>query len=637
MKKKILSIVLCVTLVVSLLSACNNENISDKVTSEKSPVSDNAETIIENNDSSQSDEKDKEISSEKVITTRTEYRDEKIAVLNEGESLAGTEIPLYPKGKIGFRIIRAQNAPIEIINYAAKIKAEIKDRLDITAEYKPDTVVEREGIMEVIIGETNRGGYKEIYDDLVNSRKEHLNDWTIKVQGNKIFIVGASNFATEQAVNYFIERFCSSLGAIISSEYCYNYKYYDSKPFTINGSAKLDNYSIIMPKYNLSYIVGRELDNLSDLLLKKSMSVVEVKRDSVPSGEYEIIAGSTNRGSVANIKDPDKWQISVKGNKIYLEGGHDYSTAIAVLELIDIIESGKALKDGDVISGKYSDTIKSKKYVDYYRLTVSDEFEGSNLNSDLWRVIDKPNERLPGNENMWGDKISGRSKDNVSIRDGKLVGKCTYTDTNYYGFMVNSETTFWYQYGLVEISCKIPVGPGLWSGFWGQGNVGQSNMEFDFFESGADYDAIKMSALKNPNTDGLSGYNGLRTNLGEFAKDEFTWYVLENEGEFNKYFHTIGMEWDENQFSMLCDGRVLYTVDYSNNAELCKAARQLIYLQISTCVDFKSSGSGAHTTTPYTFSNPAIPGLDYWNETNEYIVEYFHLFQKPGSKLSYVK
>ena len=95
------------------------------------------------------------------------------------------------------------------------------------------------------------------------------------------------------------------------------------------------------------------------------------------------------------------------------------------------------------------------------------------------------------------------------------------------------------------------------------------------------------------------------------------------------------MEWDENQYSMICDGRVLYSVDYSNNEDLSKAIRQLVYLRISLCVDFKSSGSGAHGSVPYTFSNAAIPGLSYWNETNEYIVEYFHLFQKPGQKLAF--
>lgn len=631
MKRKILSIFLCISLLVSLLSACNEGNVTHK--KPKDNTSDNAiiDTIIDNADNTEGNV-DTKNDAQKI--KKLEYIEEKIPVVNMGESLAGTEIPLYPKGKIAFRIIRSADASNKIIGYAAKIKSEIKERLNITAEYKPDTVVERSGLMEVIIGDTNRGGYTAIYNDIVKYRIKYLNDWTIKVDGNKIFIVGGSEKATEQAVNYFIERFCSSLGAIISSEYCYKFKKDLTNCFTINGSPDIDNYSIIMPKYNLSYIVGRELDNLSEALLIKNCAVVEVKRDNTSAGKYEIIAGSTNRGSLANINDRDKWQITVKGSKVYLEGGHDYSTAMAVLKFIDMVESGKSIKDGDIFSGKYSESIKEDKYSNYYRLAVSDEFEGDTLNSDLWQIDDCV-ERRPGDPNLWGDKISGRSKDNVSVRDGKLVGKATYTDTNYWGFKIHSHNSFWYEYGLIEISCKIPMGPGLWSGFWAQGNVGTTNMEYDFFESGADYDAIKMSALKNPNTDGYSGYNGLRTNLGEFAKDKFTWYRLQV-GEFNKYFHTIGMEWDSSKFSMVCDGRVLYTVDYSNNGELCKAVRQLVYVQISTCVDFKSNGSGVNGSIPETFSNPAIPGDPCWTESNEYIVEYFHLFQKPGSKLSYV-
>ena len=644
MKNKVLSIILCVTLVMSFLSACTNKNKPGKTNnnsnnSNNSTISDITSDTTDNDDSDGIQEGNSQTSIDSPTTKtikKTQYIDEKIYVLNKGESLEGTEIPLYPKGKIAFRIIRGQNASNDIVSLAAKIKSEIKDRINITAEYKPDTVSERKGMMEVVIGETNRGSYREIYDDLVNYRSKYSNDWTIKVEGNKIFIVGASISATENAVNYFIEKFCSSTGAIITSQYSYKYKQDYSNVFTINGSADLDNYSIVMPKYNLSYIVGRELNNLSDAILKKNCDKVNVKLDNIPQNKCEIVVGATNRGSAANITDRDKWQITVKDSKIYLEGGHDYSTAMAVLKLIEMVESGKSLKDGDVISGKYSESIQEDKYSNYYRLTLTDEFDEPTLNTKLWNVKDNV-ERHPGDDNLWGnERSSGRSKNNVSVRDGKFVGSATYTDTNYYGFMIESSNSFWYQYGLIEISARIPVGPGLWSGFWAQGNVGSNSfMEFDFFESGASYDAIKMSALKWPGSDGLNGYNNLRSNLGEFAKDKFTWYRLDKDGEFNKYFHTIGMEWDENQYSMICDGRVLYTVNYSNNSELCKAVRQLVYVQISTCVDYKSKGSGVNDSLPETFSNAAIPGLPYWNETNEYIVEYFHLFQKPGSKLSY--
>ena len=637
MKNRILSIILCLSVVLSLLSACGKKPIDTSSTTKKPTTSDNSGSG-DNDSTAVPDDESSNTSSGSNITTRTEYVEEKVPVLNDGEVLAGTEIPLYTKkGDAVFRVIRPANASNEIIGYASKIKAEIKERLKVTIEYKPDSVVERKGIMEVCVGETNREGYKEIYDEIVNFREKHLNDWTIKVVGDKIFIVGGSNVAIEYAVNYFIEKFCSSLGAIITSEYCYKYKHDMSNSFSINGNTSLNNYKIIMPKYNLSYIVGRELDDVSSALLRYNSAVVDVKTDKEAESAYEILVGPTNRGSAANITDPDKWQITVKDNKVYLEGGHDYSTAMAVLQFINIIKSGKSLKNGEVIKGSYTESIKSKEYDNYYRLTVSDEFEGDTLNTKFWKATDEPQERKVGNHGLWSvyPKDSGRSSANVSLRDGKLVGKGTYTDTDYWGFNVTSSDNFWFQYGLIEISARIPMGPGFWAGFWAVGSNANSHYtEFDFFESGADYDAIKMSCLKWPGADGFSGYNGVSTNLGESAKDKFTWYVLQD-GEFNKYYHTIGMEWDENQYSMICDGRVLYSVDYSNNEDLSKAIRQLVYLRISLCVDFKSSGSGAHGSVPYTFSNAAIPGLSYWNETNEYIVEYFHLFQKPGQKLAF--
>lgn len=640
MNKKILSIFLCISLVLTLLTACNE---SQKPVKDPTNVNSNSSNV--NDDTQEENEGNNDVPSDESTTvkplTKTEYIEIKKPILNDGEKLEGEVIPLYTGNKAVFRIIRSSSATPEIVGYAAQIKDAVKKNLDITIEYKPDSVVAKEGMMEVIVGETNREGYNEIYEKLINYRSKNKNDWTIKVVGDKIFIVGGSNVAIEYAVNYFIERFCTTLGAIITTEYCYEYKHDMSNSFTINGSADLEDYKIIMPKYNMSYIVGRELDDVSAALMRYNSNEVEVLTDKETESKYEILVGSTNRGSVANIRDKDVWQISVKGSKVYLEGGSNYSNAVAVIKFIEMIKSGVSLKDGDIISGKYSETIKEDTFEDYYTLTVSDEFEEPELNSTLWGVKDITAERMATDTNkIWNldgaGRNSGRKAENVSIRDGNLVGKCTYDDTDYWGFNVHSTDKFWFQYGLVEISARIPMGEGLWAGFWLQGAAGaKSYTEFDIFESGAEFEAIKQSALLWGTMEGKDAYNGVNDNLGTASKDKFTWNILENEEDFNKYYHTIGLEWDENQYTMTCDGRPLYTVEYSNNEEITKTIQQMVYVQISCCVDFKSGGSGPYDSLPQTFSSGCIPGADYWNTSNEYIVEYFHLYQKPGSRLTY--
>lgn len=562
-----------------------------------------------------------------------------------GEQWLGEQMLLYPNAKIAFRIIRDQEATPEVIGYAGKIKSEIKERLDITAEYKPDTVVEKEGLIEVCVGETNRDGYKEIYDEIVNYREMHDYDWTIQMVGKKIFIVGGSNVALEFAVDYFIEMFCSTLGTIITSEYCYKYKYEFSDSFSINGENKLDSYKIVMPKYNLSYIVGRELDGLADSIKRYNGSEIEIVTDREKASDKEIIISDfTDRGGVANLTDRDDWQITVKGNNVYIEGGHNYSNAIAVSELAKYVKEGKKLKDGDVIKGKYSETIKKYDEETYYRLTLKDEFDES-YDETIWEC---PHEDYPPEAELAYGFNGKMRPENTYIEDGKFVGFNSYdaSEKMFYGARLTTENKVWFKYGFVEMSVVIPSGPSFWSSFWLLGPTGREHVEVDIFEQFSIGDCIKSTLHCYGNDLAMGAAMSLFEKNTMEDQHQKSWYFLPEGEDFSDTFHTVGYEWDEEGCRFTMDGRVFYEVDYYANETVAKAFQQYHRVRIGV----GGGRAGVPATGDIGMARPAknepetelIQSVlcadindDCWTETNKYIIEYFHLYQTAGQGIKY--
>lgn len=566
---------------------------------------------------------------------------------NGAEQWNGEQMLLYPNGEIKFRIIRAQDASPEVIGYAGKIKEEIKERLDITAEYKPDSVVTKGDLIEVCVGETNRKGYKEIYDEIVNYREMHDYDWTIKMVNNTIFIVGGSNVALEFAVDYFIEMFCSTLGTIITSEYCYKYKYEFSSAFAINGNNKIDDYKIVMPKYNLSYVVGRELESLADSIKRYNGSEVEIVTDREAKGDKEIIISDfTDRGGVANLTDKDDWQITVKGDNVYIEGGHNYSNAIAVSELAKYVKEGRKLNDGDVIKGKYSETIKEYDEETYYRLTLKDEFEGS-YDETIW---DSPVENLSSAYGgAYGYQQILRPENNY-VEDGKFVGFATYDSAakEYYGTRLTSTNKVWVKYGFIEMSAIIPSGAGFWSSFWLLGPSAGNHIEVDIHEQFSVGDCLKQSLLTHgsgfpSSTYAMNGYVEKNIMEGQHQK---TYYFLPEGELLSDTFHTIGFEWDEKMCRFTMDGRVLYEIDHSTDATLNKAFSQYLRILVGLTPGHDERPATGPNAAPRPAKNEPdaeiisrIPKPDlngsYWTETNKYIIDYIHLYQTASQGIKY--
>lgn len=414
--------------------------------------------------------------------------------------------------------------------------------------------------------------------------------------------------------------------------------------FSLNGIADFSDYKIVMPKYNLSYIVGRELKPLSVTFDEYNDSKVLIVTDREEVSDKEIIiSGFTDRGSVANLNNRDDWQISVKGSKIYIEGGYNYSNAIAVLEFIKLIKDKKSLNDGDIIKGKYSDTIK--KYDNsYYRLVLQDNFDDG-INETMLNTYYEDLTHAYRVTEGWRSILR---PENCYVEDGKFVGFASYDKEKkeYYGARLGSKDKVYVKYGLIEISCVIPTGGGYWSSFWlnGPENV-QNSIEIDMFEQFSPGDCIKQSILVHG-----GGNNPIASLMNTFDRNllkdqnQKSYYFLPEGELFSDTFHTIGCEYDDKICRMLVDGQVLYEVEFSSNEDLVEGFSQYMRIIVGLTPGHDSYGQGVYkprpkSNTDNTKINMVTPiELDgaYWTETNKYIIDYIHVFQKSGQSIKYV-
>lgn len=186
--------------------------------------------------------------------------------------------------------------------------------------------------------------------------------------------------------------------------------------------------------------------------------------------------------------------------------------------------------------------------VDGWRLTWSDEFEGSGAPSALkW---DRPEYNRRNNDS--GPDGWWLKDDSYLDGEGNLVIRCRKIpnrndDNDGYDYStgaVRSKGKFEQVYGKFEIRCRMPQQPGWWVAFWLMaetvGNVGLQGVdgtEIDIME-GFGWNDLINHALH------WDGYGDAHKSEGE---------KVEKPGIRNGY-HTFALEWDASQYIFLIDG-----------------------------------------------------------------------------------
>lgn len=407
----------------------------------------------------------------------------------------------------------------------------------------------------------------------------------------------------------------------------------------INGITDFKDYKIIRSHFETSYITQLELEKLSCSLEKHLGYCVDIAEDAyVEESGQEIVVGGCNRQGLENITDRDYWQIRVKGTKLYLEGGSDYSIAMAVTEFDKTVNQGELnFADGVFKSGSYKETIKNYNTSKYYKYVWGDEFDGPEIDPSKWYVC------RPGTMDgaaFDGKKVHRSIDETTFIKDGLLYQVAKRTDDAYYGGFLRTIDIMHFKYGYIEIKQKTPQGNGFWTALWlngsdytKNGNISEGLVfpEIDVCEGFGDASIMRPTTHAWPTARGKMA-GGV---WAEHHESPYQPKIAERsaycpDGKlFSDDFHTFGCLWTDKFVRFTCDGKPYYEVDTTQTVTDREALNCFAYINLSHAVMFR-------TNPLFNRARPEPPATEEeWANTNKYIVDYVHLWQLDGDSIRF--
>lgn len=553
-------------------------------------------------------------------------------------------------GESTFRIVRPAGCDSEITTAASKILKGIKDTHGVSVRSVFDEE-SAENVAEIIIGETNREETKLARQVLLTEGAGRANEYIICTINDDIVIYGMTKDATIKGVEYFVVTYVPT--ATITGGIHYNFKDAEGfETYTVAGNSKLVNTKIVRPIYNVSFLTQIEIDKLVKLIYETSGYEMDITHDQVASNtgntldgsgtltktepsEYEIIIGNCVRDGVKTITDKNAYEIRVEGNKVYLNGGSPYATAMAVSKFSKIIFEKKAISAADnVLNGDYSKVINNYDSATYYLPTWADDFEGTEINTDLWDVRWDEDCNYG---NVGHDKLVFRGSSELKnnyVKDGNLYIDFVETETARYGGMLTTQDMMEYYMGYCELSAIHPRGQGLWVSLYNMSGTSTG----DTHSVGYHLDNNRLYYTETDVEECYGGGDWIFGNTYSFPTDycrellnipdkvPYTGSTHVNnrlaatdDRGFWMDFHTYGYELlDNTRLAFTCDGYI-----WSEQA-LREGAEQMGYDQPV----FLRLGMAAGTKNHPISDDPADSAI-----YNQYIVDYVHIYQHKGNKI----
>lgn len=237
---------------------------------------------------------------------------------------------------------------------------------------------------------------------------------------------------------------------------------------------------------------------------------------------------------------------------------------------------------------------------DDYQLILADEFEGTELNRDIW-------------DYRSGNPYGGKNlKENVRIEDGMLKLDYRKVDGSYTGGGVL--TPFTLPYGYYEVEALVYSGAkGLHTSFWTSGGssftttpkffpVNNCFIEIDVFEIDSREDD------EHPNV-----HHGVHNWCGEHTSPYSARY---NEIDTTKEWFTMGMEWLPDKISYYINGELIDSFD-----ELNIYSPSYMWLTAVAMPEKFDNGDGT-----FNIDDSKMDENGYFGSS---LFEYFRYYQKP--------
>ena len=403
----------------------------------------------------------------------------------------------------------------------------------------------------------------------------------------------------------------------------------------------IKEFKLVRPHYNFSYLAQVEMEKFKTLMRNTDYAKLEIVEDSyVEEAENEIVFGNTNRSGVEKISDYDEYRISIKGNKVYLNGGSPYATAMAISEFCKLVRKFDNITDDMSIVGSYKEAIKQYDLSKTYRPVWIDDFDGNEVDSKKWYIAEEEYTNRDAEGYSGKDQHRAwRNKESITIEDGYIKfhyskdnkestfinkdGVEKHSKGNFYGGAIRTGGIMKYRYGYIETSAMLPDGKSFWSTLWMRTYHSDSNgevgPEIDVNECYGDSSKVDggLHVWKRPG--GFHDEWKTRA-FGYLIGDETRRIRLpkEDEQKFCDAMHTFGVLWTEDRVAFTCDGKIYCDFDLNMpGAEDYKMAFSTV------CVETILAASAGFCNCPMTMEYDD----EVWEKYGRYIVDYVHLYQ----------
>ena len=253
---------------------------------------------------------------------------------NEEPPAAIPTITLAADGASSYVIVRADDASASVVAAASELWSNFKDKtgvkIDLCDEYR---YTEKGKPVAIVVGTTTDETSLRLKSGM------RLADFTVHVEGSHLYLVGGSDEATVNAVNWFIENYLKEPVQSLTVEGNLDMRYTHEYPFstlTVAGN-DLSSYRIV---YDADlYYSGDCAKKVQSLIADVYGFRLETVPDTEAASANEILIGDTNREEsgavISQFALPNRyWSVSVSGAKLVLanQGVRSGDAAISALE-----------------------------------------------------------------------------------------------------------------------------------------------------------------------------------------------------------------------------------------------------------------------------------------------------------------
>ena len=233
------------------------------------------------------------------------------------------------EGDSAYSVVRSEKATQIMIDSAVKLRNAVKDALGNLISVQEDWISPITPVRdyEILVGDVDRDECRAVKAELGRT------EYTVRVVGKKLVILGNNDELTAMAVDYFIENVLPAYRDKIPGDLLYiGKKDYAVKNFTING-INIDDFTFA---YSSSNNKNKEIAaNLSAVVAELCGAGLPVMSVKESKAEHEIVIGTGSGRDPAEKKfGYDDSAVYFENGRLFVLGGSKWSTDVAVNFLI---------------------------------------------------------------------------------------------------------------------------------------------------------------------------------------------------------------------------------------------------------------------------------------------------------------